>query len=610
MTRAAIAAALEVEDETEALILASKRDPLRGAPLVLRNSLGEEVEVIEPGEWRNKGLADRLTGLPPFCPVTPLGSDGENFFFLNTLGQVHVLRGTIGKTQIDALFQGRGGYLDWAWPKWKAGRGKQGPTVSGYEGDEVRRDLFAACAYKGTFELEDRVRGRGAWRGPDGSLVYHAGNAVWIDGHWHPPGEIGRYIYPSRPKLARPALRYEKEGEGSPGDCLLKVLETFNWDRKKLDPRLALGWMVTARIGGALQRRPVIFVVGEEGSGKSTLQEVLRLGMNHALLATSNTTQAGIYQRVRQDSIAICVDEMEAKEDTRTVDKIIELARIAYSGDKMQRGGKDGDAKEFALMSSFMGSSIALPAMGAQDASRMAVMMMRPLERAGTDAPFEAADIELWGAQLLKRAFDWFSRWDELLKTFRAHLISIGHDSRSADTFGALAAGYHVAMRDTTPTAEDLAEWSTLLKADELEETSSKQRTWQRCFMVMLQVQPDVWRNTSVKSIGAVLERFRDGPDNADDATRHLSAVGMAISWAQDKPQVWDTARLFVPASNPGLHDLFEGTPWAGRVGDTGPWAQVLRQMPQHLWASGKCGKGLGKKGSGIFINIKDALEA
>ena len=64
--------------------------------------------------------------------------------------------------------------------------------------------------------------------------------------------------------------------------------------------------------------------------------------MNKALIKTSNTTQAGIYQRLQQDSVAILVDELEAKDDTRTVDKILELARIAYSGDKMQRGGKDG----------------------------------------------------------------------------------------------------------------------------------------------------------------------------------------------------------------------------------------------------------------------------
>jgi hypothetical protein len=80
------------------------------------------------------------------------------------------------------------------------------------------------------------------------------------------------------------------------------------------------------------------------------------------------------------------VDELEAKEDTRTTDKILELARIAYSGDKMQRGGKDGVGQEFAVMSSsFLFSSIALPAMDAQDASRMAVLMMR--ERAKPPSP-------------------------------------------------------------------------------------------------------------------------------------------------------------------------------------------------------------------------------
>ncbi len=56
----------------------------------------------------------------------------------------------------------------------------------------------------------------------------------------------------------------------------------------------------------------------------------------------------------------------------------------------MQRGGKDGVGKEFALMSSFMGSAISKPATDAQDDSRMAVLMLREREHAGDKVPVEA----------------------------------------------------------------------------------------------------------------------------------------------------------------------------------------------------------------------------
>jgi len=72
----------------------------------------------------------------------------------------------------------------------------------------------------------------------------------------------------------------------------------------------------------------------------------------------------------------------------------------------------------------------------------------------------------------------------------------------------------------------------------------------------------------------------------------------------------FDTARLFVPAKHPALHQLFAGTPWAGRMAAPGPWAGVLRQMPKELWFNGKCDKGLDAKASGLFISLAAALEA
>jgi hypothetical protein len=631
----AIGAALpSFEEEDDAALTLTLRqqamlDPMMGAPMNLA-AKGDPEEMVEPGHWHDMHLSFK-TGLPANCPVTPLGKlatlSGTTYFFLDTLGEVAVLSENAGKGNIASLFSGRPMYLPWAWPR-IAKQGK-GWTVKGWEADEARNDLFAACAYMGTFELEDRVRGRGAWRDEAGGLIYHAGDAIWIEGRWRPPGAHGRYIYPGRPKIGRPVRGRPEAGEGSPGDILLQGLSSWTWERPGLDPRLALGWVMSAMVGGALEQRPVAYVVGTEGAGKSTLQKLFRLLMNGALLATSNTTQAGIYQKVKQDSVAVLVDEMEAKEDTRTTDKILELARVAYSGDKMQRGGKDGVGQEFSVNSSFLMSSIAMPPVDAQDASRMAVLMLRERVKGvvGADGKKpvdvltalglkDARKVSEIGRELLRRLVIWFeldngaSRWDRLINAFRGALVDSGHSDRAADTFGTLAAGYHAAMRDTMPDTAELEEWTQLLRPDRLVETSGREKTWRRCFIHMLDAQPDTLRNAGKKSLSSALIEWRE---NQFDPTDTLRMFGMAISWGKDQhgapnPETWEYARLFIPAKHPGLNTLFSGTPWAGRMGAPGPWLGVLRQMPKGLWKEGKCDKGLDRKASGIFINLADAL--
>ena len=626
------------DDDAEALLTLRQQaalDPVRGAPMEVTTPQGDVVEC-EPGKWRIEALADRRTDLPINCPVQPLGTKGKTFFFLNPLGEVHDLTdSSSGKGPIDALFKGRPRYVEWAWPRFAAPKRKSDPwTVKGYEADEARRDLFAACAFKGVFELEDRVRGRGAWRHKDGSLVFHAGDAVWLDGKWRGPGEYSRQIYPGRPPIGRPAAALEPCGEGSAGDILLQGLASWKWDRPELDPRLALGWVMCAMVGGALDQRPLIYVTGGEGTGKSTLQKLLRILMNGALLATSNTTQAGIYQRVQQDSVAVMVDEMEAKEDTRNSDKLLELARIAYSGDKMQRGGKDGVGQEFSVYSSMLFSSIAMPPIDSQDASRMAILRLRERDRPEPgEKPVEilrelglrngdrAGEL---GRQLLRRMFTWFeiegaeARWDRLLEGFRAALKTAGHSDRAADTFGALAAGCHCALSDTYPDAGELRQWATWLKPEALEETSEKQSTWQRCWWHMMEAQPEVWRASSVKSVGQVLTDWRTWCDDqsdtidikkrAEEVNQKLAQVGLAISFPKGADHVFRAARLFVPLKQPALHSLFADTAWAGRQGQPGPWGGVLRQMPQEYWFISTCDRVVNVAQKGLMIELAMVL--
>jgi hypothetical protein len=283
-------------------------------------------------------------------------------------------------------------------------------------------------------------------------------------------------------------------------------------------------------------------------------------------------------------------------------------------------------------MSAFMGSSIAKPATDAQDDSRMAVFMLRPLAmnlgkepaeitartleqwaaEIGLDSPVKANDVARYGRQLLRRWLEWWPRWQGLLRVFREALKTAGHDSRSADTFGPLAAAYHVATRDTMPNPEEMMKWLNWLRADQLAELVGREKSWKRCFTLMLQTQPETLKHkTHVKCIGDAVTTYRDDPTNmGTDLEEVLKVNGLALSWAHGEMQTFDSARLFVPATHPAVHNLFAGTQWQGRMGAPGPWIGVLRQAPKHLWENGVCGKGLDKKAKGIFIRLKDALEA
>lgn len=212
---AEIAAALEIEpEEINELRQQGLCDPVRGAPMTVVDKWKNE-QLIEPGEWRQEGFVGEDGALPANCPIIPLGQDEQYIYVLSPLGHVRMLKENVGKTALMMAFGGRVAWLEWAYPR-KNDKGE----VTGFAAENFLPDLINACAWKGGFTIEDQIRGRGAWRDDDGSLIYHAGDRVFIGGRWRSCGEYNGHIYAARPKLGRPAARYEPEGPGSPGDAL------------------------------------------------------------------------------------------------------------------------------------------------------------------------------------------------------------------------------------------------------------------------------------------------------------------------------------------------------------------------------------------------------
>ncbi|WP_163571449.1 hypothetical protein, partial [Klebsiella pneumoniae] len=68
---------------------------------------------------------------------------------------------------------------------------------------------------------------------------------------------------------------------------LIAAFQSWKWERPLLDPILLLGWIGAAFLGAALDWRPALFITGDYGQGKSTLQAIIKEVIGDALHATA-----------------------------------------------------------------------------------------------------------------------------------------------------------------------------------------------------------------------------------------------------------------------------------------------------------------------------------
>lgn len=553
---------------------------------------GETIELY-PGDWaaRLNDFGDPIymddrTGLPKNCPVEPLGKLPNNggFAFLDPIGSVFILKPGAGKGDIAALFAPFTAYLLWAWPRKHVGQSKreEKDVVDNFHAELARDALFDAAGVYKTFDPNGIVRGRGCWRDDDGSLVFHAGDAVLINGKWKRPGRIGEYIYPAKRAIGRP-LAVKDSWEAA--QSMLEVLRTFNWERPGVDPELKLGWMAMARLGAALKERSSVWVTAQEGSGKSLLFEIETAFMGKAIVTAAEASAAMIYQTLREDVVPVILDEQEAEVDNRHVYNIVKLARISFSGGVLGRGGDGGVPVGYQLRSAFFFSSIVQPSIKSQDESRMINLMLAPQRAEQKSKKPDMGDVERWGAIIMQRMIDGFDRLDDLIGEIHAYLRANGYDPRGADTLSPIIACHHLACYDTDIDAEALAEWVRKVPPP------VKTVTWQRMVAFMMETRPEEFRDpkTKDKSLEAIIMSLRDEmksgephlvKDALDAANVKVRPFGMFFDF---DPEVsgslsFDDVELFIPNGHAGMVSLMSGSDWGGRVGATGPWHGVLKQ--------------------------------
>ncbi len=513
--------------------------------------------------------------VPEGCPVTPLGVHGQIHWYLDVLGQLRGLKpNDHGRTGILALFGYRNDFLYETWPR----KNDQG-TVVGWNTGRASEVLMAACAAKGVWDPIQRVRGCGAWVGGDGGLILHAGDALIVAGQTRPTGALDGLVYPSAPPGPRPLTDPPGSGriaagQDGPAARLEALFRAWNWAQGPCAARLLLGWMCTSILGGALAYRPVIWLSGERGTGKTTVMTVAGDVLGD-VISSSDASAAGIWQRVGHASVPIAIDEMEPDADPRHAQAVIKLARQAASGGLVLRGGQDHHGAEFLARSCFLFSSILVPPLTPADRSRIAVLDLLSLDGVRPPALVPHAAREL-GAGLRRRLVDRWGDWPGRLETWQQAVVAVGHGGRGADAWGTLLAAADLALHEDPPDADTLAEWAELVRPDVV--AADDLADWEECLEHLLTSQVDAYRgglrHAVAYWVGAAAGATSLG-DVVDDPAAVLATLGCKLVRGGEIGRDVNEAFLAIANKHQGTAKLFEDTRWRAGV-----WKQALQRVP------------------------------
>ena len=367
---------------------------------------------------------------------------------------------------------------------------------------------------------------------------------------------------------------------------------------------VALGWLGTALYGAATGWRPNVFFTGGAGSGKSKLAELLAACCPMHVY-TTDTSKAGIEGALNNTSMPAIVDESADRGDGRAAQNLIDVVLSASSGAGTAglRGTVDGRVRRIDVVTAVAMAAINAPELQPQHQARFTIVELRTPEagidhRAKMDAAIawaKAGAPTIWLRVLLA-----WPRYQAALAAFREALGRSGCAAREMDQFGALLAGWWVLTEDGLPDDKQalggvVALDAYVRRADEVEADSGQRRCLQ--FLQTSMVQKD--RSTDVETVGALVERAWERPDDTYDpnadrgaSARYLERVGIRVIRHDEPPDKF--AKRPAPRGSVGdgmwisrTHQWLKAL-FAGQRGMAeGRWKQELGRLPGAVASAG-----------------------
>ena len=280
------------------------------------------------------------------------------------------------------------------------------------------------------------IRGRGAVRLPNGSIAYHLGDRILMDGAEHDLDFTTDAHW-----LAEPPIPLIRSATDKQMRDFAEAMLGYRWGGSQ-DARRMLGWTIAAMVGGGLEWRPHILMVAPAGSGKSWLLKQIMTLMGPLVYTVSDATAAGIARLTAHTSLPVMIDEAEPS--TGWVMNLLALLRSAAGSDGLRiraEQGSTGFTSQQARFSALV-STTTSPRLTRADESRLtSVSFGEKVEdwlevKARIKESLKAADA--MRSRIVRAAADIARVADELGEEFQGQ----GMDSRTALSSASLSAGW------------------------------------------------------------------------------------------------------------------------------------------------------------------------
>lgn len=562
------------------------------------NTAERRFEVIDGGKRNGGGGGPPQEGADAMpCPVAVIGHLDGDFYFLDRVGQMRVLKASQMTRRADlvSLFGGDISWLKDKFPKTTKVKEK------GQDGEETSRDVVVdfkinhvaeflqrECFKAGLYGDHIQIRRPGIWPGAGGMPVVHCGDRVLIGSKLERPGtRIGNQIWAAAPAEARP---------GDP--CSVGVARALQseiaglWNfRVPGGDIIVMGMLGCAYYGAAIPWRPAGFLTGSAGCGKSSLLEVLKAA-SPLKYATNDTSKAGLEQSVDGRAMPMFVDEASDRVDQRGARAMLDMVLSATGGEgtKGARGGSDGKARKIEVAGSIIMASISPPDMQAQHLGRFTLVELKP-PSVGADHTAEHRELAQtardMGPGLWARALAGWERYRESRLVLRAAVGRAHCVPREMDQLGGLLAGWWTLTNDHVPSDKEadnaVRGIEGFIKGQE--QTATQDAPQQMVDYLMSQL-VQVQRSTDKRSISSLIATILSkdcAPDPNDDTlSGEVSKVIAAAALAQfgirvvredepksrqgrPAPRLSDGAGIWVWPGNSMLTSLFTNTTFEGQ---------------------------------------------